>query len=503
MSRNPPRRDDTTYWRTGSASSFLASGLSRRHAFDHLIVAFPKQYPDACFLLEGRGMSPTRLRAGRFLQLNLYTRELHDLPDALFEDREVNWHGQQLGRRGLIAAAGLFLAAESATISILQSDLCQQLYRHDALRRSCKTKVETYFKYWYVLLLNAVLDFCAVAGIATLYCPTGEQVVAQTKKRIAPELFLRIYNCPPRRYRCTKVGLGGAEYWEIPVDQNRDRLVPLAPAEPPPIEEEPLVCVLHDVEENIDTAISPAECAENLTRMLRMEKEQGADATYNILGCLLDRKRGEIWDSNERHSIGFHSYDHVTTDCRQLDRCREADLRVRGYRPPQSKITAELTDYNLSRLNFEWLASSAGSLGQSRCVLQNGIAKIPIHLDDYPLFTNQMDYETWEAALFERAQAAGFLAVGLHDCYGKHWLARYPRLLEKLQTFGRLVTADYVCDRIFLRGSCEPVGDGGSARQAPCSELGNEHHKSRPQRLLQAIGGRLWPVRKSLPGSRP
>jgi hypothetical protein len=95
---------------------------------------------------------------------------------------------------------------------------------------------------------------------------------------------------------------------------------------------------------------------------------------------------------------------------------------VRGYRPPQSRITDELSDYNLARLNFEWFASSAGSLGHSKCVLRNGIVRIPIHMDDYALSTGQMSYEDWERGVLEIAHSKRFLAVGLHDCYGRYWL---------------------------------------------------------------------------------
>ena len=49
------------------------------------------------------------------------------------------------------------------------------------------------------------------------------------------------------------------------------------------------------------------------------------------------------------------------------------------------------------------------------------------------------------------ARARGqFFAFGLHDCYAERWLTRYPELLEKLRKIGDLVSADALCDRIFL-----------------------------------------------------
>jgi hypothetical protein len=89
----------------------------------------------------------------------VYIADFYGLPDDLFTHREINWHHQQLGQNGLIAAAGLWIKESTVTISTLQSDLCQQLYRQPEVRSSCKTQVETHFKYWYAILPNAVFDF--------------------------------------------------------------------------------------------------------------------------------------------------------------------------------------------------------------------------------------------------------------------------------------------------------------------------------------------------------
>lgn len=198
----------------------------------------------------------------------------------------------------------------------------------------------------------------------------------------------------------------------------------------------PKICVFHDIEENVDTEVSAAECADNLDRMLRIEKELRVDATYNMLGILLARKRQIIEASNPRHSIAFHSFNHSLNDMTQLRQCRDVDLRVRGYRPPRSRITAELSDYNLTFWNFEWLASSVFSLGSEACRIENGLVKIPIAIDDYPLFTRAVDYQDWERDLLERARAKKFFGFGLHDCYAGLWLERYPQLLHKLAQIG-------------------------------------------------------------------
>jgi hypothetical protein len=211
--------------------------------------------------------------------------------------------------------------------------------------------------------------------------------------------------------------------------------------------------LFHDIEENVDASVSATECADNLRQMLAIEKQFGVVGTYDVLGTLLERKRTEILASNPQHSIGFHSFDHRLKDLNQLRQCREIDLSVKGYRPPRSELTAELTDYNLTRLNFEWLACSAHCLGFDVCELENGLVKIPVAVDDYPLFTGAVGYDQWECELLTMASQKAFFAFGLHDCYAHHWLQHYPGLLDKLAAIGDFITADILCDRMFLPGA--------------------------------------------------
>jgi hypothetical protein len=141
------------YARSAHFVSLIGGGFARREIFPHKLVAIQKPYPDAKVLLEGRGLQQQDLEHGEFLQLNLYTTNFYGLPIELFIHPEINWHRQQLGQIGLIAAAGLWFRDSVATISTLQSDLCQQLYRHSALKHLCKTQVDTHF--------NTGMQFCS------------------------------------------------------------------------------------------------------------------------------------------------------------------------------------------------------------------------------------------------------------------------------------------------------------------------------------------------------
>jgi hypothetical protein len=123
------------------------------------------------------------------------------------------------------------------------------------------------------------------------------------------------------------------------------------------------------------------------------------------------------------------------------------DYRIRGYRPPQSKWTAELTEERLCFHNFEWLATSQYALGGCRApVLDRRIVKIPIAMDDFALYRDRLPYPAWEAKVLEAVKRESFTAISLHDCYGDFWLAHYSRLLATLRSLGTLRTFDEVAD---------------------------------------------------------
>ena len=152
------------------------------------------------------------------------------------------------------------------------------------------------------------------------------------------------------------------------------------------------------------------------------------------------------------HGLAFHSYDHRAEALDQLPRVRGVDLQVRGYRPPRSLLTAELTDHALSYWNFEWLLCSARRLGQE-IRLVNGLVKIPVHLDDYHLHTGALDRTAWLRELRALLARLPFVGLGLHDCYAGRWLDWYGDLLDELAATGDLRTCDELADQAFLASS--------------------------------------------------
>jgi hypothetical protein len=186
--------------------------------------------------------------------------------------------------------------------------------------------------------------------------------------------------------------------------------------------------------------------------MLRVERELGIRATYAVVGAILPEMRDRI--EADGHCVAFHSWDHhIGPD--QLDKCRSFDYRIKGYRPPQSVITAELSDANLLFHNFEWLANSAYMWGFNEPRLENRLAKLPIHFDDFSMYHDGVSYESWEREALATIQKHRFVAFSLHDCYGEYWLPHYRSLLEKVSQLGRLATLNEAANEKFLTHALE------------------------------------------------
>src|SRR5207302_7844881 len=105
---------------------------------------------------------------------------------------------------------------------------------------------------------------------------------------------------------------------------------------------------------------------------------------------------------------------------------------------------------NLCFHNFEWLASSRESLGLEQPRMTGRLVKLPILMDDWPLYSDGLKYERWEKMLLKKVEGRAFAAVGLHDCYAPFWLPHYRGLLERLQGLGRLATMNQVAAEVTL-----------------------------------------------------
>jgi hypothetical protein len=211
--------------------------------------------------------------------------------------------------------------------------------------------------------------------------------------------------------------------------------------------------------------------------MLELESAADIRGTYHIVGQIFDEVREAI--TRGGHALAFHSFDHAieksnpirvarraawrmatamqrkpaSLDSLQLQRCRQVDYRIKGYRPPQSRITCDASDARLAYYNFEWMASSAWSLGFALPRLENAIVKIPIAFDDFDLFQKRITIDQWIKRALDTVRENEFTAFSVHDCYASCWLNRYEELLNALSGLGEFKTLDEVCAQTLL-GNC-------------------------------------------------
>ena len=438
----------------------VARGFRSRHFFAHRAHCVAKCGPDHLKLAQGMA-GPATATPDACWEVILYAEApaLDAVPAWLFFDDDLIWHQQQLGQVGQVASANLVLDGAAVYSNALVSDLVQRISR----RREFKTRVETTFHGWPHLLLNAVAGFALRRGARELYIPTADLAMRHTDRArtVQPALYERIYDHTVHaRFDATRHG----EWWRVSLQANAHRL--LAPRRRDvPVRDEKTICVVHDTERGLghldvdpDFARAAADTAPgHLEAMLRVEQAHGHRTTYAVVGCFLSEVRERIEEGS--HAVAFHSYDHrveasaATPGKSQLQRCRRIDYRLKGYRAPRSVITPELADDRLAYYNFEWLASSASSLGTRIPVLERGIVKIPVVLDDFPLHRRAMAYPEWEERVLHLVDDHDVVALGLHDCYADQWLPRYPRLLERIGRRGTLRTLDEVAAGVMLASS--------------------------------------------------
>jgi len=437
----------------------LSRGYPLRHFFPHRFYYLPKCGPDG-FALAQRMCGTTDPSACWEIVLYASPEVIEEFPADLFFDDDLVWHQQQFGRTGQVASVDLVVDGADLYTMAHVSDVVQRIAR----RPQHRTRIEKRFRGWHHMLLNAIGNYALEYHLARIFTPTAAFAMRHTdrKRTVQPDLFERIYD---RDLHVRFPGATRAGSWWVVDVKDIGSSVLVAEAGTEPVADEPTICICHDIERGLGhvgidpdfVLIADRSSPASLDAMLAAERDANVRATYNVVGVLLNEVRPRLEAGG--HCIAFHSYDHRSDDldergAAQLQKCRQVDYRIKGYRVPRSRMTAELTDANLCMRNFEWLASSVTSLGIVRPVMQNRIVRIPILFDDFPLFQGRMKYADWERAALERIGNNHFVAFGLHDCYAPHWLPHYRDLLSRLSGLGTLRTVDAVAFDVIMRAAC-------------------------------------------------
>jgi hypothetical protein len=448
-------REGTIRWRDigrDRAAELVAAGHRERGVFAHRLLFLPRPAPDGWKVAERTCGAP---KPSAFFQVLLYAAEseLDGIPAELFFDRDIAWHEQHLGRVGQLASANVVVDGKDMWSFTHFADVVQRVGR----RRDLKTQVEKRFDGWHDLLLNGLLAFAVQRGVKRWRIPASALALRHTDQArdVRPELFERLYDRSVGRILDAR---RDGEWWRVDVKRAKRRLVV------PELREEHVVyprtvCVAHDLEaglghRGIDDALAAqadARWRDDLAGMLQAEAGAGVRATYNVVGVLVPEVREAI--EAPGHALAFHSYDHDLARPEQLAPCRDVDYRAKGYRVPQSRLTADLADDNLLRHNVEWLASSAWSLGFDAPQLVRGVVRVPVHLDDFGLYKGELAWEDWEAKALAIVAERDVSVLSLHDCYAPWWLERYPAFLARLRGEATLRTVDELAAEIVLCAS--------------------------------------------------
>jgi peptidoglycan/xylan/chitin deacetylase (PgdA/CDA1 family) len=436
---------------------FLRRGYRPRHVFAHRLYQLPKCGPDGYKLaLDACGID----NLSAHWQLLLYAGPslVEEFPSEVFFDDDVMWHRQQFGRPGQVASATLVLDGRDAYSLVHQSDLVQRIGRIPGWR----SRIENRFKGWPYMLLNGLLAFARERGAVRLRTPTASLAMRHTDpaRDVEPDLFERVYDRPVERFSPDRRD----GWWVIDLDPSAEAIVLPKPGREE-LRRDRTVCVCHDIERGLGHLDIDPEFARradvagarNLSETLAVEEAAGISATYQVVGMILPEVQAELMARG--HCVAFHSYDHSVADededfvgssTDQLAACRKVDYRIKGYRPPRSRVSGALGDERLAFHNFEWLANSGYVMGTYAPALTNRVVKLPITVDDFALHMGRQTYGEWEEEVLEEVARRPFVSIGLHDCYAHHWLPHYPELLEKLCALASPATHDEVAAELFL-----------------------------------------------------
>ncbi len=454
------------------ADEFLRKGGKSRHFFPHRVYYLAKAGPDALKLSHRMCEEGDPNKQWEVI-LNSAPHLIDEFPRSLFFDDDIVWHQQQFGQMGHIAFAYLVIRDSNLYGLNYVSDVVQRISR----KKEHRTRIEKKFRGWHHMLLNSIMNFALEHKLKRFYSPTADLAIDNTdpNRTVQRELFDRVYDrAVTERFLAVREG----QWWVIEVEANRDRII-IPELRQESLANQKTICVCHDIERglgHLDVDPAFARFADhvspkNLETMRAIEMQAPLKATYNVVGTIMPEIRKDI--EEEGHCIGFHSYDHKIAlgglpshnpqidqsdlDRRknpwfsdQLNQCRRIDYRIKGYRPPQSKITADISDDRLCFYNFEWLASSASSVGLTQPRMVNRIVKIPILFDDFDLYKRGMRFEDWANNAINIIRRHDFVAFSLHDCYGDFWLPFYGRFLDEIRSLGEFKTLTEVSNEMIL-----------------------------------------------------
>ena len=181
----------------------------------------------------------------------------------------------------------------------------------------------------------------------------------------------------------------------------------------------PTVSFYHDIEQDCGGVADVARCRCIVGEFLRLEKQYGVAATYNVVGRLF-REQPDLIEMIRAggQEVAFHSYHHQP-DWRpayyaeEVRLCREASPLPRGYRSPRSEWDRE-TIRACWRQGLSWSAE-ADPAGEPYLIYR-GLVRLPIAGDDWSLHTGKRSPRQWVEYFSDMLLRRRYVAFGSHDC---------------------------------------------------------------------------------------
>ena len=209
------------------------------------------------------------------------------------------------------------------------------------------------------------------------------------------------------------------------------------------------VCICHDIERglgHVDADPAFARRAEQNARRAIWRRCGRSKPRPACEGDLLRRRLAAVggpgWPSRATGTHWRSTPSTTGSDRDQLQRCREVDYRIKGYRPPRSADHrgAHRQRTCSSTTSSGWRARRGPSASRSP-QMRAGLVRLPIALDDFPMYTGPVRYEEWEQPGARSRSQRATSPRSAFTTATRHWLPRYRRFLEQLQEIGRAADA--------------------------------------------------------------
>ena len=222
-----------------------------------------------------------------------------------------------------------------------------------------------------------------------------------------------------------------------------------------------IVTFYHDIEQDYDSDADPQKCREFVRRLTELEKNNGARATYNVVGAL-QLAQPDLVEMIEAagHEVAFHSCNHhvdwnPSHYADEVHQCRQVSKRPKGYRSPRSQWNQDTLEA-LWDAGFLWSAENEHRVSEPYFI-HKGLVRLPILTDEWPIVQGRMDHEEWHQRFEDAVRKRPYVAIGLHDYTTvddpDRWLASWERMLKTAASHNALMLTFSEAADLYRRAS--------------------------------------------------